>query len=124
MYLYLDANGLFGVALTVAAGIVVAFVLFGAGGIGVAAAMALLTREPERKGAAIPASAKGVAGKAELQWLWANRGVTLPLYLAFAICFTFSSSTWSRLTQFSGRATPRSETEDRVGEESASTDSM
>jgi TRAP transporter 4TM/12TM fusion protein len=29
VYLYLDANGLFGVALTVAAGIVVAFVLFG-----------------------------------------------------------------------------------------------
>lgn len=75
----------------------VAFVLFGAGGIGVAAAMALVTREPERKGAAIPASTKGVAGKAEVQWLWANRRVTVPLYLAFAICFTaaYGAGAWT-----------------------------
>ncbi|MGC6329238.1 MFS transporter [Rhizorhabdus sp. FW153] len=75
----------------------IAFVLFGAGGIGVAAAIALLTQEPERKGAAIPASAKGVAGAAELRWLWANRGVTLPLYLGFAICFTaaYGAGAWT-----------------------------
>jgi MFS family permease len=75
----------------------IAFVLFGAGGIGVAAAIALLTQEPERKGAAIPASAKGVAGAAELRWLWANRSVTLPLYLGFAICFTaaYGAGAWT-----------------------------
>lgn len=75
----------------------IAFVLFGAGGIGVAAALALLTREPERKGAAIPASAKGIAGAAELRWLWAHRGVTLPLYLGFAICFTaaYGAGAWT-----------------------------
>lgn len=75
----------------------IAFVLFGAGGIGVAAAMALFTREPARRGADIPASAKGVAGKAELQWLWANRAVMLPLYFAFAICFTaaYGGGAWT-----------------------------
>jgi MFS family permease len=75
----------------------IAFVLFGAGGLGVAAMMALFTREPVRTGAGIPAAAKGVAGAAELAWLWRNRAVMLPLYFAFGICFTaaYGAGAWT-----------------------------
>ena len=75
----------------------IAFVLFGAGGLGVAAMLAGFTREPVRTGAGIPASAKGIVGAAELAWLWRNRAVMLPLYFAFAICFTaaYGAGAWT-----------------------------
>lgn len=75
----------------------IAFVMFGAGGLGVAAMLALFTQEPERRGAGIPRAAKGVPGAPELAWLWRNRAVMLPLYFGFAVCFTaaYGAGAWT-----------------------------
>lgn len=71
-----------------------AFVLFGACGLIVAALM-LLCREPERQGSAEVATA--LPGRAELAFLIAHRGVLVPLYLGFAVCFAvvYGAAAWT-----------------------------
>lgn len=71
-----------------------AFVLFGAGGL-IVAALLLLCREPERQGSADLATS--LPGRAELAFLIAHRGVLVPLYLGFAVCFAvvYGAAAWS-----------------------------
>ncbi|MCW1401813.1 MFS transporter [Novosphingobium sp. MW5] len=71
-----------------------AFVLFGAGGLAVAALL-LLCREPQRQGSAQMATS--LPGRAELAFLIAHRGVLVPLYLGFAVCFAvvYGAAAWT-----------------------------
>lgn len=83
-----------------------AFVLFGSCGL-VVAALLLLCREPVRLGSTQAATA--VPGKAELRFLIDHRGVLVPLYLGFAVCFAvvYGAAAWTpaMLTRHFG-ATP------------------
>ncbi|MCJ1961896.1 MFS transporter [Novosphingobium mangrovi (ex Hu et al. 2023)] len=72
------------------------FVIFGAIGLLVSATMLFLTREPPRQDVA----AQGVPrapGAAEAAYLWRNRAILMPLYLAFALVFTvaYGSMSWA-----------------------------
>ncbi len=71
-----------------------AFVLFGAGGM-VVAALFLTAREPARQGANPAATA--LPGAAELRFLIANKAVLLPLYFGFALTFTvaYGAAAWT-----------------------------
>jgi MFS family permease len=71
-----------------------AFVLFGSCGLLVAALM-LLCREPQRRGSAETATA--LPGREELRFLIDHRGVLVPLYLGFAVCFAvvYGAAAWS-----------------------------
>lgn len=72
----------------------IAFVLFGACGLGIAALL-LLCREPARSGSEQAATA--IPGRAELAFLLAHRGVLMPLYLGFAVCFAvvYGAAAWT-----------------------------
>ena len=84
----------------------VPFVIFGALGL-LIAAMMLLTREPARH---MPnMSLRRVPGAEEAAYLWRNRGVLLPLYFAFAICFAVAygaGSWWPTMLMRGYGATP------------------
>lgn len=74
----------------------VVFVVFGASGLVIAAALLLLTREPPRQAVAADGPRR-MPGAAEAAYLWRNRGVMLPLYFGFATCFTvaYGGAAWA-----------------------------
>lgn len=78
-----------------------AFVTCGAVGLLVALALCT-TREPSRRRVAVvnahtAAKATGRPAAAEAQYLWRNRGVLLPLYFGFAVCFmaAYAAGSWT-----------------------------
>ena len=75
------------------------FVLFGACGLFVAAALLLFTREPARQttGRGTGTGPARVPGAAEAAYFWRNKAVLLPLYLGFATCFTvaYGGAAWA-----------------------------
>lgn len=84
-----------------------AFVAFGASGLLISALLVLLVREPGRLGVA--PRVQGRPGAAEAAYLWRNRGVLLPLYLGFALCFTaaYGTAAWMPTMLLRGfKATP------------------
>ncbi|MBT0671006.1 MFS transporter [Novosphingobium profundi] len=72
------------------------FVIFGSLGLVAAAALLLLTREPARQDASTGGRARA-PGAAEAAYLWRNRAILVPLYLAFALVFTvgYGSMSWA-----------------------------
>ena len=71
-----------------------AFVLFGTVGL-LVAALLLLCREPGRRGS--ERNATELPGKEELRFLIAHRGVLVPLYLGFSVCFAvvYGAAAWT-----------------------------
>ncbi len=74
----------------------IVFVIFGATGLLAAASLLLFTREPARQESAQHGHARA-PGAAEAAYLWRNRSVLVPLYLAFALVFTvgYGSMAWA-----------------------------
>lgn len=72
-----------------------AFLLFGATGLLVAAALLLFGTEPARLGTG--AAARQLPGREEARYFARNRATLLPLYLGFATCFTvaYGAAAWS-----------------------------
>lgn len=72
-----------------------AFLLFGFAGLLVAATLLVLTREPARQNVAI--GPRRAPGAEEARYFWRNRAVLVPLYLAFAVCFTvaYGAGAWA-----------------------------
>ena len=70
------------------------FVLFGASGL-IVAALFLTAKEPVRQGG--EGAKAALPGAAELRFLIDNRGVLLPLYFGFALCFTvaYGAAAWT-----------------------------